>query len=205
MRSVTPALPLLLQASAVAAGHFNWDIIHFGVVDSFKWSRSWPSDGSPLNGFDVPCEHEVDYRATQYQLSDLKLQPPKGIAPWATELNDLFTSRAYPGSWDGVNLHGDHREVIMFEYKDVPELVRDYIDEQLRDPDASRRRFFGVYEKLKKGIKKELKEGEAGEEIPIEHKVLFIAPGELYSFLPLWVAKGSKCEGKPQPLRRRPS
>jgi hypothetical protein len=67
--------------------------------------------------------------------------------------------------------------------------VRSWIEEQLRDEQGSKSRFFGVFDKHTQ------KHDEISSHAA-EDKILLIAPGELYEALPLWVAEGSKCEGQ---------
>lgn len=186
MRSSAVALAFL-HAAVVSASAPNWDLHYHGMVDDFKWQRPFPDDGTPLNGFDVPCEAIQDFHARQYKLSDMHVKPPQGLSPWSQALNYLMHSRAYPGSWDGANLKGDNRDVILFEYKDVPPPVREWLDKEFHDEAESKRRFMGLYDKPDKKND--------------DDKVLLIAPGELYDILPLWVAHGSKCESKRVPAR----
>jgi len=196
MRSNAPFLALL-QAVAVQAG-YNWDIIHHGVVPSFRWQRPFTDNGEPLIGFDAVCQEFGTFKGTQYKHSDLPGPPPLGLSPYADALDALFTSRMYPGGWDGVDLRGENRDVVVFDYKDVPEAARKWIEDQLADEKMKLKRFFGIYEKLKDGEKVNVDKDLS--QVPLENKVFIAAPGELYEFLPLWIAAGSKCEGEFHPL-----
>lgn len=199
MKSLFAALTVL-QAAGILA-NWNWDIIHYGIIDGFRWARPWPDDGSPLQGFIIPCKAAGSFVATQYKVSELYKNPPDGLSPWASQLNLLFNSRAYPGSWDGVNLHGDNRDMVMMEYKDVPIPVQNWVEKELSDEIGSKKRFMGVYRKPKEG-ESSVAPGDISS-LPAEEKVLIIAPGEFYEILPLFVSKGSKCEGTLSDLTKR--
>jgi len=186
-----------LATAAVSVGHYHWDVVRAGTVDSFKWSSPFPGDGSPLTGYTTACEEKAIFNATQYRYTDLGEAPPAGVAPWAGTIRHLFTSRAYPGTWQGVNFKGDEREIVFMEYKDVPELARNWIEEQLKDPKMMAKRFMAV-------LGKRNAEGKVPPQaeldgLKVEDKLFMFAPAEIYDFLPLWVAKGAKghkCEGK---------
>jgi hypothetical protein len=193
MKPTTAPLCLLHLAAVVHAG-YNWDIIHHGVVPSFRWQRPFTDNGEPLMGFNAICQEFGTFHGTQYKYKDLPAAPPLGLAPYADALDALFTSRAYPGGWDGVDLRGDNRDLVMLDYKDIPEKARAWIEAQLADEKMRLKRFFGVFEKLGEGERADAAKDLSG--VPVERKVFIAAPGELYDFLPLWIAAGSKCEGE---------
>jgi hypothetical protein len=200
--SKSPALALLLAQGGFVAAWLNWDVATYGTVDTFKWQKPFPEAGMAPGGFKSPCINTVNFKAKQYKLSDLQKEPPDGLLPWAGEIDYILHSRMYPGSWDGANIHGDKRDVAIMEYKDVPQPVKKWIENQRQIEDAEKQTWFHVWEKKGKEPPK------AGEEAHVskdEDKVLFFAPGQLYDILPLWVAEGSKCKGMSKPHHPGPS
>lgn len=181
--------PLLLATVASALHH--WDVYQIGTVDNFPWSNTMPADGGPLNGYET-CTSATYFNGTQYKVPDMRVAPPQGLQPWASIINGLFTSRFYPGSWQGVNYKGDQRDLVVMEWRDVPQHAREWVLEQLRDEEMRLKRFLAVVRKSKDG---ERVDEESVEGIPDSERLLIIAPGELYNFLPLWVSQNSECEG----------
>ncbi|PKS05953.1 hypothetical protein jhhlp_007786 [Lomentospora prolificans] len=182
-----------LSNALFAAATYHWDVARIGTVDSFKWLPPFPGDGTPLNGY-TSCDSKAFFNATQYKYIDLNEVPPAGLFPWAPSIRSLFNSRAYPGSWHGVNFKGDDREIVLIEYKDVPELAQNWIEEQLKDPQMKAKRFMTVLGKPDSEGK--VPQASELDKLKPEDKLFMFAPGELYTFLPLWVAKGAKCEDK---------
>lgn len=206
-QTLLPALLLLLLSSTTpAAASFNWDITAHGVVSGWRWEKPWPHDDSPLMQFDELCRASATFPARQYKLSDLDADP--AARAYAPAVRDLATGRVYPGSWDGVNVKGPRRDVLLVDWARVPRLARGWIRAQLETEDGRSRHFFRVVEKqaekmpgLGGGGSGVVVEGVVDSSQSLEgsrdeHKVLITAPGELYQFLPLWVAEGSKCEGE---------
>lgn len=193
MKSLSP----LLLAAVVSAAH-HWDVYRIGTVDNFPWKNTMPADGGTLNGY-TSCRSETHFNATQYKLSDLHDPPPLGLAPWAATIDELLTSRFYPGSWQGVNYKGDQRDLVVMEYRDVPTAARAWVEEQLRDEEMRLKRFLTVVGKPRDG-KEAVAEDLEGR--PDGEKLLIFAPGELYNFLPLWVSHNSECEGELSPYFR---
>ena len=179
MRTNTWALPLAVQAVAVAA--WNWDVVHHDTVKNWKWSRPIPNDGTLPGGYEVPCRAAVTFFGDQYSVGEL--DKDAGL-PFPDETINYFRSKPYPGSWDGVDKKGENREVIMMDYHTVPAPVREWVEQQerLHNTDNLVTGWIGVYEKPK-------------EDDPT-NKVIIFAPGAIYQILPLWVAQGSKCEGE---------
>lgn len=183
----------LLSHALVASASYYWDVARVGTVDSFTWTPPFPGDGSALVGY-TSCDSKAYFNATQYKYIDLNEVPPVGLFPWAPAIRHLFNTRAYPGTWHGVNFKGDDRELVLMEYKDVPEAARDWIEAQMKDEAMRAKRFMTI-------LGKPGADGRAPayadiENMSPENKMFIFAPGELYNFLPLWVAKGSKCDGK---------
>lgn len=207
-------LPLTLQVLPALAG-FNWDIIHHGVVPSFQWSRPFPSDGTDPGGVTVNCRHSATFNAKMYKLKDLPALPPTGLAPWKRGIEAFLRERDYVGSWDGVDHKGQDREIVVMEWVDVPWEVRMWIEEQQRDQSETNdnKGLFGVFEKPKeegKRISETVKpeepeapqqsgRGEKKAEVSDDDKIVVFPAGAIYEILPLWVAKGSRCERKSAP------
>jgi hypothetical protein len=172
------------------------------VVPGFKWSDPYNGDGAALpsvpSGFRATCETVATFAATEHLLRDLKKPLPLGLSPWAESLKTFFGGRPYPGSWDGADISGLTREVIVMEYKAVPKAVRDWIDEKRQEEEGNDKYLFGVYGKPRKSNEKILRQAKIGEHEDHE-KIILFAPGALYEILPLWVAEGSGCDGEQQP------
>lgn len=201
MRPTSFIFSLLLPATTVHGSNKHHSKNH--VVSSFKWQRPFPYDGSaPLN-MDAPCKADGTFHARQYRLGDL--QAP---SQWSGAVLNYLGWHPYLGSWDGIDAGGDERDLIIMEYKDVPVAVREWIDKQQRDrvSDKSKWWLYGVFEKPKKDFGKasghamapstSVAVGDDAPVIPDEDKVLIFAPAALYDILPLWVGKGSDCEGE---------
>ncbi|SPO01458.1 uncharacterized protein DNG_04131 [Cephalotrichum gorgonifer] len=184
--------PLFLAALASAA--HNWDVYRIGTVDNFAWKNTMPADGGSLGGYNS-CETAANFTATQYKVTDIYKPRPEGLAPWATVVNGILMSRFYPGAWQGVNYKGGERDVVMMEYKDVPQAVRVWVEEQLKDEAQRKKRWLTVLRKSK-AVDDMVTGDENLEVLPAEEKVMIFAPGEIYDSLPLWVAQGSKCEAE---------
>ena len=185
----------LIHTAAVVA--FNWDILSHPIVKDFKWVRPFPDDGLPPGGFNVPCQAIGTFKAHQHKLSDLK----NAESPWAGVVESMINGHMYAGSWDGVDHKHDKREIIVMEYKDVPAPVLDWIDAQQHDAENGKPWLFSVYEKPKPDKDDGPRGGEPkwapakGGDARDEDKVLVFPAGAIYEILPLWVAKGSNCEG----------
>ncbi|KAM7190959.1 hypothetical protein V8F20_009497 [Naviculisporaceae sp. PSN 640] len=211
MKSLLAAL--LLAPLPFALAGYNWDIIDYGVVDTFKWSRPYPDDGTDPGGFHLNCREKRTLHAKMYKLRDLHEEPPLGLKPWAHAIEDFLSKRDYPGSWDGVDHKGEDREIVMMEYKDVPGPVRHWIEQQQLDEDQSnpKRWLYGVFEKPKKEGEEitatapplgeaTVTVNEHGHEVQkVVHladkdKIVVFPGSSVYEILPLWVAHGSSCD-----------
>lgn len=199
-----PLLPLALLLQAVSAfQHLNWDLTEHGIQKGFKWHRPFPADGTDPGGFEVPCKHIVEFHAHQYRFSDIHKPFPDGLKAWAEVIEAIFEQKYYPGGWDGADLRGKHRDLLMMEYKEIPEAVREWIKEQQKidrhdDEKAHLRERYAVFEKPKGEVLSVwdtvAPTPSPGVVIKDEDKIVVFAPGALYDILPLWVAKGSPCE-----------
>jgi hypothetical protein len=152
-----PTVVLMSALSApMARAAINWDIYEYGVVPSFRWSRPFPDDGEDPMGFHIKCRHTASFKAKMYKLKDLAEEPPTGLAPWKEGIEMFLAQRDYAGSWDGVDHKGEDREIVVMEWTDVPESVRQWIEQQQRGdglvPDH--RYLFGVFRKPKQAGEK---------------------------------------------------
>lgn len=187
-------LDFSLLAAVVVVADAQANVVVNRVVDSFSWTNPFLPDPTPA-GFEAKCEETATFRATQHIVRDIAEPYPVGLAPWADSIKYFFGGRPFPGSWEGIDRDGTNRDVIFMEYKDVPEPVKDWIEEKKRNPDDDAKWLFGVYDKSK-GATEPSTTAEGGEKPSDGDKVMVFAAGAIYETLPLWVAKGSKCEGK---------
>ncbi|KAK0609703.1 hypothetical protein B0T17DRAFT_621501 [Bombardia bombarda] len=208
---------------SVLGGGINWDVYEYGVVDSFRWSRPFPDDGTDPGGFHVNCRAETTFHARMHKLKDLAFKAPSGLRPWHDVIEDFMGHRDYPGTFDGVDHKGNEREIIVMEYTDVPTPVRDWIEEQQNDPSETndKKWLFAVLRKPKDEEDKitetvkprptaspdgQPASVDSGSIIPDKDKIVVFAAGALYEILPLWVARGSRCERELNNLAKyRPS
>jgi hypothetical protein len=184
-------------------------VVISSVVETFQWRDPWGAEEVPA-GFEARCEAKRTFPATQHVVGQLDEKWPRGLQPWAEAIPYFFGGRPYPGSWDGVDHKGPAREIMVMELADVPEAVKDWIEEQhQKEGENSNRYLFGIYEKpMTEGDKirgtaklRELDEGGVAD----KDKVMMFAAGALYDTLPLWVAEGSDCPGKPPQLLEGPT
>ncbi len=223
MKSAYFAVSALLYAAAVAAEeepkHFiNWDIIEHPIVESFKWQRPFPDDDTPPMGFETKCDVHIKLHAKQYKFREFD----EHLKPWAATLREFYDRRPYQGHWDGVNEGGDNRDIIMMEWREVPRLVRDWIEKQQSlGKDQDNRWTYVVLPRPKhtgdtvsaSDIIRAPRAASAGEpassatpapKVKDKDKVLFFQAGATYDILPLWVAHKSKCESKWPPDKTQP-
>lgn len=81
----------------------------------------------------------------------------------------FYNKQLYPGSWEGIDKHGNDRELIKMDMTDLPWKVREWIKKE------STQRHYSVHD-----------------------DIVFFAPGAIYPILPLWVEDGNEvgCSGK---------
>ncbi|KAH6842345.1 hypothetical protein B0I37DRAFT_195996 [Chaetomium sp. MPI-CAGE-AT-0009] len=151
--------------------------------------------------FTPSCDVTRTFQAREFMLDDLAIKEPAGLLEYRDALKDVFSSREYPGSWDGIDPHGYDRDLLTMDYDAIPLRVREWIEEQERT-DGPGKGLFAVYQRPMPGTRvlhtiKVPKETPVSEEWRArdEVRVALFAPGALYEVLPLWVAEGSKCEG----------
>lgn len=174
------------------------------VVDTFKWQNPFTAGSTHPGGLEARCEATATFRASQHALRDLQLEPPTGLAPWAEALKLFFGGRPFPGSWEGIDKHQGNRDVIMMEYGDVPAAVKDWVEGAQGDGEGDGRFLFGVYDKPRAAGDRVGRPASArttpAADDQGDGKVMFFAAGAIYDVLPLWVARGSGCEGEMKSL-----
>ncbi|KAK3494283.1 uncharacterized protein B0T23DRAFT_334990 [Neurospora hispaniola] len=196
---------LAIRYAVLAATH--WDIYGYGIVDTFRWSRPFPDDGTDPGGFLVNCRAEGTFHAMMYKLSDLLAEPPEGLSPWHDAIEDFLGRRSYLGSWDGVDHKGHDREIVVMEYADVPGPATDWIENQQRDTSKTDdgKWMFAVFRKpdnqtdkvtgtMKPALTREAADAHEASPISAKDKIVVFPAGAIYEILPLWVSRSSKCE-----------
>lgn len=168
-------------------------------IKDWKWPN--PFNSTRLGKYEATCEVERTFAAEEYVLDDLSVNPPTGLLPYRDALKSVFSSREYPGSWDGIDPHGYDRTLLTMTYADMPLKVREWIEDQERT-NGPGKGLFAVYQRPMPGTRvlNTIKVPDA----PVpdewrerdERRIALFAPGALYEMLPLWVAEGSMCEGK---------
>jgi hypothetical protein len=172
-------------------------------VESFKWTD--PFANRKYKRFTPTCESTKTFRAHEYELHDLSIEPPLGLWPFDEALKKVFKTREYPGSWGGWDQHQYDRNLLMMEYWDLPIRVREWIEDQERN-NGEGKGLFAVYTKPAEGNKvyntvtPPSLEKVAGLRPLDKKKLVFFAPAALYTVLPLFVAEDSICEGKSRDL-----
>ncbi len=169
-------------------------------MEDFKWSDPWAA--RKMKKFEAACESEKTFHASEFLLDDLAADPPLGIKPFSEGLKKIFKGREYPGSWNGIDPHGYDRNLLMMDYSDVPIKVKEWIEDQEIN-DGEGKGLFAVYPKPADEESQVLNTVRFTKPVPLalrpldKKRVVLFAPGAVYDILPLWVAEGSNCEGKP--------
>lgn len=172
------------------------------TATNFTWADPFADDGVAKAGLDAVCTATSTFPAMLYLLHDLYDRPPLGLWTWGDALKAFFRGREYPGGWEGQDRHLHDRELVLMEMRDVPEKVRQWIEDQ-DDNDGEGKGLFAVYDRPDdenvqvEGLAAKVPEGlKRHEKAILENRVVIFAPGALYRILPLWVGKGSPCEGE---------
>lgn len=130
------------------------------------WTGQWKD--SDLKSYTQQCHSKTTHKAQIYKLGEMY----PALKTWAPELKVFYHRQHYPGSWEGVDVHGNDRELLKMDYDQLPFAVREWLT---RNP---KQRHFSV-----------------------QDDVVFFAPGAIYPILPLWVDeaesdKVTDCDGK---------
>ncbi|AEO64689.1 uncharacterized protein THITE_2110984 [Thermothielavioides terrestris NRRL 8126] len=166
-----------------------------------NWRWPNPFTSAKHSQFAPACTAERAFPAQEFILDDLSDHPPRGLLPYREALKEVFSSREYPGSWDGIDPHGYDRNLLLMAYTDVPLAVREWIEAQERGDGGPGKGLFAVFRRPKEGYDV-LSPIRVPEEVPVSEewrarddgRVVVFAPGALHEVLPLWVAEGSECE-----------
>lgn len=167
-------------------------------TENFNWSD--PFALASIRDFDVVCSTEATFAADEFMLHDLQAKSPLGLWNYGDALKKVFTGRAYPGGWDGIDRHLHDRELLRMNYDTLPLAVRQWIEEQDREGTADKG-LFAVYERPAEEEKvTDVVAPPAAEQAADvraetdKKKIVLFAPGALYNILPLWVAEKSGCK-----------
>lgn len=127
------------------------------------WTASW--NDSTLSPYTKSCATKSTYKAAIYTLKQLY----PDLETFAPQLKVFYNKQLYPGSWSGVDKHGNDRELLKMDMADLPWKVREWIKKE------STQRHYSVHD-----------------------DIVFFAPGAIYPILPLWVEGGDEvgCSGK---------
>jgi hypothetical protein len=123
------------------------------------WTATWNT--TTLSPYTPLCHTTTTHRATLYKLSQLY----PDLESYAPQLKVFYNKQQYPGSWSGIDKHGNERELLMMELGSLPRKVREWIGRE------STQRHYSVHD---------------GEDVEGDG-VVFFAPGAVYPILPLWV------------------
>jgi hypothetical protein len=211
MKSVSPLVPVILQAALANAGWFHWGHHDEHILTHYRRFGPFGLDGTPAtSGYETVCDTMKTFNAKEFKRSELKKQPPFGMLPWLEAVENFLGEHDYPGHWKGEHVEEDPEYLVM-EYTDVPKPVRKWIENHHeRGTHKHKKWLFAVLEKPKGDEKitkiiepsPSVEGGEASQTasaggaggIPDKEKILFFAAGSIYEILPLFVAEGSKCE-----------
>ncbi|USP77937.1 hypothetical protein yc1106_05211 [Curvularia clavata] len=170
MRLLLPLLsPLLLSVSASTSAEPQ-DASSSTPADEptpvgALWAAKW--NATTLAPYTQHCHAKSSYSAKIYKLNELY----PDLAEQAPQLKVFYNRQLYAGSWDGIDVHGTGRELMVMSVADLPYKVREWLKKE------STQRHYSVQDDL-----------------------VFFAPGAIYPILPLWVeeaedAAGPECEG----------
>ncbi len=195
-----------LASTATAIGPANPDApprLKGAPAKMASWRFPNPFTSPRHKLFTPTCTSTRTLKAQQYLLDDLAEVPPQGLLPYRDALKQVFSSRQYPGSWEGIDPHGYDRVLLGMDYEEVPMKVREWIEEQERT-DGEGKGLFAVYGKPQKEGSRVLNTINVPRETPVPgewrerdaNRIMVFAPGALYEVLPMFVAEGSDCEGE---------
>ncbi|KAK4139264.1 uncharacterized protein C8A04DRAFT_40860 [Dichotomopilus funicola] len=165
---------------------------------NWRWPNPFTSDAHKQ--FTPSCEATAKFDAEQYILEDLSEQEPIGLLAFRDALKEVFSTREYPGSWEGIDPHGYDRVLLQMAYDEIPLAVREWHEHQERT-DGEGKGLFALYPRPAPGTRV-MHTITIPKEVPVPEewrerdntRVLLFSPGAVYETLPLWVAEGSDCE-----------
>ncbi len=171
-----------------------------GITKTKDFTWIDPYTSTRIKKFTPSCTAEKTFSADEFLLHDLFEQEPTGLWPYGDALKKVFSGRAYPGSWGGMDPHMYDRPLMRMNYAALPLKVREWIEDQERS-DGKGKGLYAVYERAIDNVKAAATVVPPSPEKvtmfrPLdEKKIVIFAPGALYEILPLWVAEGSECQG----------
>ncbi|KAJ4369312.1 hypothetical protein N0V86_009143 [Didymella sp. IMI 355093] len=126
------------------------------------WTSTW--NDSTLSPYTQSCTTKSTYKAAIYTLKELY----PDLETFAPQLKVFYNKQLYPGSWSGIDKHGNDRELLKMDMAELPWKVREWIKSE------STQRHYSVHD-----------------------DIVFFAPGAIYPILPLWVEGGDEvgCSG----------
>jgi hypothetical protein len=201
---------LFLTLSSLLGPSAAIQVVTHRVIEGWPWRFPFTADGGPPSGFLATCSATKTFQARQHRLSDLTLPESKGgLLPYADGIKYFFGGRPFPGGWDGIDMEGSLREMLVMEWIDVPDAVQKWVawQQEPEQKDKNGRWLFGVFRKPREEGEKVVKTAKAqetpspdrGEEaVANEDKIVLFPPGSLYEILPLWVgveAEKWDCKG----------
>ena len=84
------------------------------------WNAKWTD--SDLTSYNKICEGTTTFKANIYTLKEMY----PSLKEWAPELKVFYNKQLYPGSWEGVDVHGEGRELLKMEVEELPFAVRQW-------------------------------------------------------------------------------
>lgn len=127
------------------------------------WTATW--NDTTLAPYTKSCATRSTYRGAIYKLSQLY----PDLEDFAPQLKVFYNKQLYPGSWSGIDKHGNDRELIKMDMSALPWKVREWIKTERTQ------RHYSVHD-----------------------DIVFFAPGAVYPILPLWVEgdDSAECAGE---------
>jgi hypothetical protein len=124
------------------------------------WTSTW--DNTTLAPFTQSCASRSTHRAQLFTLASLY----PDLETYAPQLKIFYNRQVYPGSWEGVDVHGVERELLKMDVVDLPKAVQEWLAREKTQRHYS-----------------------------VQDDVVFFAPGAIYPIAPLWVEAQEGCEG----------
>ena len=75
-----------------------------------------------MKSYTKKCESSATLKAELYTLKEMY----PALKTWAPQLKVFYNKQLYPGSWEGIDVHGDQRELLKMPLEDLPFAVRSW-------------------------------------------------------------------------------
>ncbi|KAF2015405.1 hypothetical protein BU24DRAFT_461652 [Aaosphaeria arxii CBS 175.79] len=128
------------------------------------WNAKWKA--ADLSSYTKKCASSIELKGEIYKLGELY----PTLKTWAPQLKVFYNKQLYPGSWNGVDKHGNDRELLKLDYEALPFAVREWLASHPKQKHFS-----------------------------VQEDIVFFAPGAIYPILPLFVDEPDsdvgECEG----------